>query len=194
MAVDTASLDRFSVQKADSVLYLKAAHRSIEQNDFVADGQPEFIKLGLFIVPENGRIDAYAEFFAADAFGHSNSVRRDELIFYIARCAELRFNAKFGRIKIIGDIAFDKDVIKSLFSAREQIDLAENSRESEAILILKISAGAPLDNQHAEGVLAADREVRDVKFARAVRDLAEADELSVEPDIEAGIHALEIQK
>ena len=69
MAVDAASLDRFSVQKADSVLYLKAAHRSIEQNDFVTDGQPEFIKLGLFIVPENGRIDRYAEFFAADAFG-----------------------------------------------------------------------------------------------------------------------------
>ena len=96
MAVDTASLDRFSVQKADSVLYLKAAHRSIEQNDFVADGQPEFIKLGLFIVPENGRIDRYAELFAADAFGHSNSVRRDEFIFYLARYAELRFNAKFG--------------------------------------------------------------------------------------------------
>ena len=96
MAVDAASLDRFSVQKADSVLYLKAAHRSIEQNDFVADGQPEFIKLGLFIVPENWRIDAYAEFFAADTFGHNVSVRRNEFIFYITRRAELRFNAKFG--------------------------------------------------------------------------------------------------
>ena len=96
MAVDAASLDRFSVQKADSVLYLEAAHRSIEQNDFVTDGQPELIQLRLFIVPENGRIDAYAEFFAADAFGHSNSVRRDEFIFYITRRTEPRFNAKFG--------------------------------------------------------------------------------------------------
>ena len=96
MAVDTASLDCFSVQKADSVLYLKAAHRSIEQNDFVTDGQPELIQLRLFIVPKNWRIDAYVELFAADAFGHSNSVRRDELIFYITRRAELRFNAKFG--------------------------------------------------------------------------------------------------
>ena len=64
----------------------------------------------------------------------------------------------------------------------------------EAILILKISAGAPLDNQHAEGVLAADCKVRNIKSAHAVRHLAEADELSVEPDIEAGIHALEVQK
>ena len=132
MSIDAASLDRFSVQKADPVLYLEAAHRSIEQNDFVADGQPEFIKLRLFIVPENGRIDGYAEFFAADALGYSNSVRRDELIFYLARCAELRFNAKFGGIEIIGDIAFDKDIIKSLFSAREQIDrkIPENLKQS----------------------------------------------------------------
>ena len=101
MAIDAASLDRFSVQEADPVLYLEAAHRSIEQNDFVADGQPEFIKLRLFIVPKNGRIDGYAELFAADALGHSNSVRRDEFIFYLARYAELRFNAEFGRVEII---------------------------------------------------------------------------------------------
>ena len=96
MAVDAASLDRFSVQKAYPVLYLEAAHRSIEQNDFVTDGQPEFIQLRLFVVPKNWRIDAYVELFAADTFGHNDAVRRDEFIFYITRRAELRFNAKFG--------------------------------------------------------------------------------------------------
>ena len=86
------------VQKADSVLYLKAAHRSIEQNDFVADGQPEFIKLGLFIVQRTGELTLMLNFFAADAFGHSNSVRRDDL-FYLARYAEFRFNASSAELK-----------------------------------------------------------------------------------------------
>ena len=76
----------------------------------------------------------------------------------------------------------------------QQVDLAEDAGEAEIVLILQIATVGPLDDEHGEPVLPADEEIRHVKFARAVADLAVTGKTAVEPDIESAVHALEIQK
>ena len=79
------------------------------------------------------------------------------------------------------------------FRAADEVHAAENAAHAQLILILEIRAVAPLEHEYRHGVLAFDKQVGHVEFARRVRNLAVARKLLVHPQVEAGIHALKIQ-
>ena len=79
-----------------------------------------------------------------------------------------------------------------IFGSAEQINLTEDTRKAEAVLVLKIGAVTPLDNKHVKAVFTCGYVIGNIKFARAAADLAVADKLLVYEKIEAGGNTLKI--
>ena len=74
----------------------------------------------------------------------------------------------------------------------KNIDLSENSRKAEHILILKIAAVAPLDNDNIKNIFAVGKQICNVNLARAMADLAVSRKLAVDIEIKAGGNSLKI--
>ncbi len=80
-----------------------------------------------------------------------------------------------------------------LFRTVENVDIPENTGHAELVLILKVAAIAPLEYQHGNFILAGLYIWRYIKFGGHMGCLAVPDKCAVDPEIEAGIHSLEIQ-
>lgn len=77
------------------------------------------------------------------------------------------------------------------FVTQEQINLAENARKTEHILILEVGAVAPLEHKNLDAVFSGAQVRGKIKLAGHVADLTVADEGVVDEEVEAGIYALE---
>ena len=85
------------------------------------------------------------------------------------------------------------NILNVIFLAGQQIDLTENARKTEFVLILHVRSGAPFENEHGNGVAAAHGNLRNIEFGRAVADGRIADKFAVDPNIVARVNTLEIQ-
>ena len=77
---------------------------------------------------------------------------------------------------------------------RDERDAAEDAAEPPHVLVFEVAAVAPLVDAHGEDVLAGLGEGRHVELGRHAAALAVADFLSVHPDVEGGIDALEAER
>ena len=77
--------------------------------------------------------------------------------------------------------------------AQKEEDLAEDARPAVLVLILQVGAVAPLQHKNLDEVLALVQILADLKLRGHVADLAVAHELPVDEEVEAGVHALEVE-
>ena len=87
----------------------------------------------------------------------------------------------------------DAVALHPLFGPQEEIHVPDDAGHAPLVLILQIGAVAPLEHQQHHFVFALAQKRRSVKLAGVVGHLAVAQELSVDVDIEATVHALEVQ-
>ena len=76
--------------------------------------------------------------------------------------------------------------------AEEEVNLTEDARPAELVLILQVGAVAPLQDENLDAVLTGAEILGDLQLARHVGDLAIPYELPVDEQVEAGVHALEV--
>lgn len=92
------------------------------------------------------------------------------------------------------DVGGDEIVLDALFRAAQQVDITENAVHAEHILIFHVTAIAPFQHEDRQMVGAVLQKLRYIELACGMGDLTVPDKLTVEPDIEAGGNALEVQK
>ena len=78
------------------------------------------------------------------------------------------------------------------FLAGKEVDLAEDTREAEFILILKIRAVAPFEHKHFKCIFACAKVFGYIDLAGHMADLTVCREIVVYKKIEAGVNALKI--
>ena len=92
------------------------------------------------------------------------------------------------------DVGGDEIVLDALLRAVQQVDITENAVHAEHILIFHVTAIAPFQHEDRQMVGAVLQKLRYIELACGMGDLTVPDKLTVEPDIEAGGNALEVQK
>lgn len=92
------------------------------------------------------------------------------------------------------DVGGDEIVLDALFRSVQQVDITENAVHAEHILIFHVTAIAPFQHEDRQMVGAVLQKLRYIELACGMGDLTVPDKLTVEPDIEAGGNALEVQK
>lgn len=92
------------------------------------------------------------------------------------------------------DVGGDEIVLDALFRSVQQVDITENAVHAEHILIFHVTAIAPFQHEDRQMVGAVLQKLRYIELACGMGNLTVPDKLTVEPDIEAGGNALEVQK
>ena len=92
------------------------------------------------------------------------------------------------------DLRVDKIVKQALLRPAHQIDIPENTRHAELVLVLQIAAVAPFEDQDCQEVFTLLQEIRHLELGQGVGHLAVADIDPVQPYIKTGIHTLKLQK
>ena len=89
---------------------------------------------------------------------------------------------------------FGKDVVDVLLRDRADGNIAEDPAQPPHVLVFQIRAVAPLQDLDGDPVGAELGDVGDVKLGSIAAAFAHAGELSVDPDVIEGIHAVEFQQ
>lgn len=79
------------------------------------------------------------------------------------------------------------------FRALQQVDIAEDPARAELVLVLKVRAHSPLEDEDRQPVRPGDEQVGHVELAGGVGDLAVANVAAVQPHVVAGIDSLEVE-
>ena len=109
------------------------------------------------------------------------------------RPAELKAYAELRGCEVISQISLDDIVLNMLLRTRQNIHIPEDSGETELILILKIAAVTPLKNENGQKVVSILQKICNVELSGVMGDLAVTYIGSVEPYVEAGVNALEVE-
>ena len=192
VAVDAACLDRAAVQQHDAVAHLDLSRADGQSDMFLAVFEIEIIEVRGLVRPERGVAEDEGDGLAvalckgaAVRAGGGEQARGRVLV-----QAAVERHGEDGRAEVVGQLAADRDVAHAAAVAEEQIDLAEDAGGAEHILILEIRPGGIFDNQHTQLVFTGAQLVGHAELGDAVRHFAVADEIAVEPDVEAGGNAL----
>ena len=99
-----------------------------------------------------------------------------------------------GMTHVLVQLGVDEPVAQTRLGPTQDVDIAEDATHAELVLVLQIAAVAPLEHQNGQLVVARPQVVGHIELAGGVRDLAVADQIPVDPEVEAGIHTLEIEQ
>ncbi len=197
MAVDALEFDLLPVEVQNAVLDLYVAEAEAQGDGLTAASENEGIEQRGLVRPEFGVIDEEVKrslFMNDDAARFDlHPVRAEQAVFH-QRLAVHRHlggasaagvgRVEFGTNIYIGDVHG---------VAQKQVDLAENARPAELVLVLQIRPVAPLEHKNLYGILARMEVLCDLELACHVADLAVAHKRPVDVEVEAGIHALEVE-
>ena len=197
VAVDALCLDLSAVDVHHLAAHLEFPYADRLPDDLAADRQVQRVKARRLIAPEHRTVDVKRQRAGAihvrTALAERFSVGRDKPVADLCRTAE-RYVRSHGRArKRLPGFGADKEILHVDLVPQEQIDLADDAGGTDFVLILQVGSVAPLENQHTKLVLARVQEFRHIDFAGHVADLAVGGELPVDVEIEAGVHALEVQ-
>ena len=98
-----------------------------------------------------------------------------------------------GDVDIAMHVCGDGEIPDVLLRPVHEMDIAEDARPSELVLVLEIRAIGVFEHDDSEPILPVLELVGDIELGGAVRDLAIADEGAVEIDEECRIHAFEVE-
>ena len=172
----------FTVQKINASAYFGGADTHFFTDNFVLVSNGHIVKVRIFRAPQNrvlnlesnGFTRAYLLFLAQKAYNCLGSVKQ----------CESNGSVKGGLDSVIHNVTR---------GARQKIDVAENTRKAQFVLVLEIGAHAPLKHQNVQLVFAVGKIIRHVELRLTVRNLRKSDETVVDVKIEAGIHPFEIK-
>ena len=193
MPVHAAELQLLSVEEQAAVPDLHPPQAHGQADRFIARGDPQRIQIRRFAAPQN-RI-GYAETQRSPGlFFHKAAVRRVKAARYGKIRRDIRRYGKLGICEIFRHTGNAVDIPYMRGVAGEDIHVPENARKPEEILIFHIAAGAVLHHQRLHGVFAVLQLFGDLEFTVGVAHLRIADPHAVEPEVEAGGNAVEIEK
>ena len=86
-----------------------------------------------------------------------------------------------------------KIILQMLGGTAKKIDIPENARGPQLVLILEVGAVGPFENENVDTVDAGAEKSSDVELRGGMGNLAVADEGAVHPEIEAAVHSLKAQ-
>ena len=170
MAVDAARLHRLAVQQHHAVAHLDAARAEGQRDVLLAVFKAEVIQVRGLARPEGGIAEDEGDGLAVAArpgaavrAGGGAEARGRVLLQHA-----VKGHGEDRRAEVVRKLTADRDVAHAAAVAEEQIDLAEDARRAEHVLILKVGAGGILDNQHAQLVFAAFQLVGHAELGDAV--------------------------
>ena len=199
MAVDPAELEGDPVEEHLIVLNADLSQADTVGDDLIRSFDHHRIQIRLLRIPKYGIFDIKNCVMGVHAAhkglcrggGHDPSLRVHQ--------------SGFGGhgVAVIGETDPDSGLLPdqhggeiipdAVFGALEEIYIAENAGRAELILVFQVAAVAPLQNEHGQGVSALGDEFGNIEFRGGVGHLAVTNVFAVEPDIEAGVHALKVQ-
>ena len=195
VAIDAAELDVLAVELHHAVFHLDLAQADALGDDLALAVHDQRIQIGILGVPRRHVVQRELDATVLGATcGQLIAQRIIEAIFH-QRVAVQRQVHPNARVRIaVAQLGVHEVIADAHARALQQIDVAEDARLAELVLILEVAAVAPLQHQHGDGVGALADIGRHVKLGHGMGDLAVTHELAVDPHIEAGIHALEAQR
>ena len=192
VAVHAAQLDLHAVEVEHAAADLDLREADLLLDDLVRRREAERVLHGVLRVPKLRALHREHRVFAGrdlQKLAVGRIQRRREL----RLPAQRRLHADRRAREVLVQRRLHEEIADVVFRAADEVHVAENAAHAQLVLVLEVGAVAPLEHEHRHGVLALDQKVRNVEFARRVRNLAVARELLVDPEVEAGIDALEVQ-
>ena len=204
MAVDSAELDRHPVDHQDIALHADLPDSDLLLDDLSGRFHIEGIEIGILTGPQMGRLNGKRRVPLENEVRGLPPLRvqdrgrcRDLPVQVLDPDRDLRAQGLWPRSRacllIPVDPGIDEIIIDTLVRTPQQIDIPEDPRHPELVLVLQIRAVAPLEDQDGQDIVPLPDQVRDIEFREGVRHLAVAQILSVQPGIKAGVHPLEFQ-
>ena len=95
-----------------------------------------------------------------------------------------------GPAVIVKQLCMDEVIPQVALLPAQDVHIPEDAAHAELVLVLKIAAVAPFQDQHVHLVVSGLDIIGDIKFTCGMGNLAVAHKPAVQPQVEAGIHAL----
>ena len=198
MAVHPPELDGRAVEEHHAVLHLNLPQAHLLLDYLVAGGEDQGVLAGVLGVPERGVLQLKAEGAPAPLEG---GAARQGVVWIQQGGGEgdlplgLQLHGHLGLGEVLGKALLHEEIPEESGGALQQVHVPEDAAHAQLVLVLQIAAVAPLEHQRGESVgPVAVEESGDLELGGAVRDLAIAHESAVHPQVEAGVHALEVQE
>jgi hypothetical protein len=117
--------------------------------------------------------------------------RQCRLCLHCAAVDEMGFQFEHSGLIIVGQTCPEVEIAQVQCVRRPQVNVAENPRQPEHVLILQIGSIAELIHLCGQDVLSLIQIARDVELSRSPRILRIADLLPVDPQVKRRIHPAE---
>ena len=198
VAVHALGLDLFAVDEDALVPDLHAPRADREGDVLASAGEVQRVKVRLLVTPEahvldGGDLDRAVAVHMEEAGGEGLAARAVELPRDVRLAGQGELGTEGGGFEVIREIALHEDVAHVDGIAEEEVDLAEDAGHAPHILVFEVCAVGPLEDEDLEGVLPLVDQPGDVDLGGEVGDLRIGREGVVDPDVERGIDALEVQ-
>ena len=198
VAVHALGLDLLAVDEDALVSDLDPARADGQGDVLAAAGEVQGVEIRLLVAPEHrvldgGDLDRAFSVHGELAGGQRLPARAVELPRDVRLAGEGELCLEAGGPKVVAQIALDEDVAHMHGIAEEEEDLAEDAGHAPHILVLEVGAVGPFEDEDLEGVLPLVDQPGDVDLGGEVGDLRIGGEGVVDPDVERGVDALEVQ-
>ena len=198
VAVDALGLNLPAVDEDALVNDFNASCADEESDIFFAAGQREHIEIRDFVGPEldvfhGGDHDGALSVDGSGAFGNGASARRSELPRNVSCAGNVEFCGKVCIDKRVVERALHEDVADVNGFAEQEVNFTEDTGHTPHILVFEVGTVGPLENEDLDGILSVGKNIGHVDFGGEVGDLAVCNELIVDPYIERGVNAFEIE-
>ena len=193
MPVDAAELDGLSVDPDHALVNADFAQTHLFRDPFLTALHQQRIQIRIFSVPQNGVFKR-----------KRNAVRRFPLQQFLSVSIQqpvsdrgitrpVQFHRYFGcGIALFQRRAYEI-IPQMLFTAAQDVYIPEDARHAQLVLVFKIGAVTPFQHQHIDTVFALAQHVRHVKFGGGMGNLTVSRKRTVDPQVEAAVHALKAQ-
>ena len=188
MAVGAAELDGLAIDLDDLMIDADGANTHAGGDLFLIGQQSELIQVGLFGVPQLGLIDLEGDLAVRGLGPGDGFTGKGEHGCDLGRTDGLQVHGH-GAVQL----GLHEEIADVFLGTGQQVHIAEDAAHAELILVLGIGSGGPLEDQHADVVIAIDELFGDVKLGGGVRHGGEADVSAVDPYEVGRIHTFKIQ-
>jgi hypothetical protein len=196
VTVNTFQLYSLTIDICNGILDFKTLETDKETDMLGTACKIEGIKRGILIAPKSGSCNGKRYFslvvYLRRAALNGLTVGREKLIFNVslAICTDLSVDISVCKIIVKRDLGIYVGNMNLVTEKQEY--LAENTRITEFILIFKIRAITPFEDNHLDSINTLVKKRGHVDLTGHVADLAVSGKLIVNIKIEAGVYTLKI--
>ena len=197
VAVHALCLDLFAVDVHNLAAHLEFPHADRLADDLATDGQVQFVKVRGFIAPERRVLHSEGQRSLAVHLRapllQRLTVGSDKAIADLGSAVQRDLCGHGCACERLFGLTADVEILDVDLITQEQVNLSDDTRRADFVLILQIASVAPFEHKHLDLVFARAEVFRHVDLACHMADLAIRGELPVDVKVEAGVHAFEMQ-